>query len=134
MLTSYALLPRDLVALRKQPFALIVLDEAQQVKNPRTQARRALLSLRTPRYVCLTGTPLENHLGELWSQIDLAVPGLLGDEGAFRRYYRVPIEKQHDEECQAAAQSCGWRRSSCAGPSRRWRRNCRRRPRSPAAW
>ena len=100
VLTSYALLPRDVVALRKQPFALTVLDEAQQVKNPRTQARRALLSLRTSRYVCLTGTPLENHLGELWSQVDLAVPGLLGDESAFRRFYRVPIEKQHDEECQ----------------------------------
>lgn len=100
VLTSYALLPRDVVTLRKQPFALIVLDEAQQVKNPRTQARRALLTLRTPRYVCLTGTPLENHLGELWSQIDLAVPGLLGDENAFRRYYRQPIEKQRDEECQ----------------------------------
>ncbi|MEO8779369.1 MAG: SNF2-related protein, partial [Rhodanobacter sp.] len=100
VLTSYALLPRDVVALRQQPFALIVLDEAQQVKNPRTQARRALQSLHTSRYVCLTGTPLENHLGELWSQIDLAVPGLLGDEGAFRRHYRVPIEKQQDEECQ----------------------------------
>ncbi|MEO7050502.1 MAG: DEAD/DEAH box helicase [Rhodanobacter sp.] len=100
VLTSYALLPRDVVALRQQPFALIVLDEAQQVKNPRTQARRALQSLHTARYVCLTGTPLENHLGELWSQIDLAVPGLLGDEGAFRRHYRVPIEKQQDEECQ----------------------------------
>jgi SNF2 family DNA or RNA helicase len=89
------------VTLRKQPFALIVLDEAQQVKNPRTQARRAVLSLRAPRCVCLTGTPLENHLGELWSQVDLAVPGLLGDEGAFRRHYRVPIEKQRDDECQA---------------------------------
>ena len=100
VLTSYALLPRDVVALRKQPFALIVLDEAQQVKNPRTQARRAVLSLRAPRCICLTGTPLENHLGELWSQVDLAVPGLLGDEGAFRRHYRVPIEKQHDTECQ----------------------------------
>ncbi|PWK81205.1 DEAD/DEAH box helicase [Fulvimonas soli] len=101
VLTSYALLPRDVASLRKQPFALIVLDEAQQVKNPRTQARRAVLTLRAPRCICLTGTPLENHLGELWSQIDLAVPGLLGDESAFRRYYRVPIEKQHDEECQA---------------------------------
>ncbi|GAB3779742.1 DEAD/DEAH box helicase [Dyella agri] len=100
VLTSYALLPRDVVPLRKQSFALTVLDEAQQVKNPRTQARRALLSLRTRRHVCLTGTPLENHLGELWSQVDLSVPGLLGDENAFRRYYRVPIEKQRDEECQ----------------------------------
>ncbi|TAL75317.1 MAG: DEAD/DEAH box helicase [Rhodanobacter sp.] len=100
VLTSYALLPRDVVPLRRQAFALIALDEAQQVKNPRTQARRALLTLRTRRFVCLTGTPLENHLGELWSQIDLAVPGLLGDEHAFRRFYRIPIERAHDEECQ----------------------------------
>jgi len=100
VLTSYALLPRDVAALKKQPFALVVLDEAQQVKNPRTQARRALLTLQAPRCLCLTGTPLENHLGELWSQIDLAVPGLLGDEGAFRRHYRGPIEKLHDLEVQ----------------------------------
>src|SRR3546814_1179366 len=51
VLTSYALLPRDVVALRKQPFALIVLEEAPQVKTPRKQARRALPSLRPPRYV-----------------------------------------------------------------------------------
>jgi len=86
ILTSYALLPRDLSVLREQPFALVVLDEAQQVKNPRTQARRALLSISAKRRVCMTGTPLENHLGELWSQVDLAVSGLLGDEGSFRRH------------------------------------------------
>ncbi len=101
ILTSYALLPRDLSVLREQPFALVVLDEAQQVKNPRTQARRALLSIAAERRVCMTGTPLENHLGELWSQIDLAVPGLLGDEGSFRRHYRIPIERHADTECQA---------------------------------
>jgi superfamily II DNA or RNA helicase len=101
ILTSYALLPRDLSVLREQPFALVVLDEAQQVKNPRTQARRALLSIAATRRVCMTGTPLENHLGELWSQMDLAVPGLLGDEGSFRKHYRIPIERQSDEECQA---------------------------------
>ena len=101
VLTSYSLLPRDLDVLRAQPFALVALDEAQQVKNPRTQARRALLALNAPRRVCLTGTPLENHLGELWSQLDLAVPGLLGDEPAFRRHYRIPIEKQNDAEAQA---------------------------------
>ncbi|UPG86107.1 DEAD/DEAH box helicase [Luteibacter aegosomatis] len=100
ILTTYALLPRDVETLKKQAFSLVVLDEAQQVKNPRTQARRALLALNVPRCLCLTGTPLENHLGELWSQIDLAVPGLLGDEGAFRRHYRVPIEKHQDAACQ----------------------------------
>src|SRR5699024_10750488 len=84
ILTSYALLPRDQSALRKHHYALVVLDEAQQVKNPRTHARRAVLALKAPRRLCMTGTPLENHLGELWLQMDLAVPGLLGDESAFR--------------------------------------------------
>ncbi|GAB3033009.1 hypothetical protein GCM10027285_14770 [Oleiagrimonas citrea] len=100
ILTSYALLPRDLDTLKQQRFEVVVLDEAQQVKNPRTQARRALLKLNAGRLLCLTGTPLENHLGELWSQVDLAVPGLLGDERAFRRHYRGPIEKQNDAACQ----------------------------------
>ncbi|MEN6538138.1 MAG: DEAD/DEAH box helicase, partial [Mizugakiibacter sp.] len=101
VLTSYALLPRDLAAIKGQRFALVALDEAQQVKNPRTQARRAVLALKAARRVCLTGTPLENHLGELWSQLDLVVPALLGDEGAFRRHYRQPIERYGDAECQA---------------------------------
>ncbi|HET7662658.1 MAG TPA: DEAD/DEAH box helicase, partial [Rhodanobacteraceae bacterium] len=101
ILTSYALLPRDVAVLKKHHFALIVLDEAQQVKNPRTHARRSVLALKAPRRLCMTGTPLENHLGELWSQLDLAVPGLLGDEASFRRHYRVPIEKHHDEARQA---------------------------------
>ncbi len=101
ILTSYALLPRDLKAYKRHRFALLVLDEAQQVKNPRTQARRAACVLRAARRVCLTGTPLENHLGELWSQLDLAVPGLLGDERHFRSQYRIPIEKHADAERQA---------------------------------
>jgi superfamily II DNA or RNA helicase len=100
ILTSYALVPRDLAALKQYRYALVVLDEAQQVKNPRTHARRAVLKLKTPRRLCMTGTPLENHLGELWSQLDLAVPGLLGEESAFRQHYRIPIEKYHDEERQ----------------------------------
>ncbi len=101
VLTSYALLPRDLKVYKRHKYALLVLDEAQQVKNPRTQARRAACALRAERRVCLTGTPLENHLGELWSQLDLAVPGLLGDERSFRTQYRIPIEKQADTDRQA---------------------------------
>jgi superfamily II DNA or RNA helicase len=101
VLTTYALLPRDVSALHRQPFALAVLDEAQQVKNPRTRARRALKELGIPRVLALTGTPLENHLGELWAQIDLTVPGLLGDEHSFRKFYRQPIEKQGEAEAQA---------------------------------
>ena len=101
VLTTYALLPRDVAALHRQPFALAVLDEAQQVKNPRTRARRALKELGIPRVLALTGTPLENHLGELWAQLDLTVPGLLGDEHSFRKFYRQPIEKQGEAEAQA---------------------------------
>ncbi len=100
VLTSYALLSRDLEALKLHRFSLIAADEAQQVKNPRTQARKALRALQAPRRICLSGTPLENHLGELWSQMDLAVPGLLGDESCFRRHYRTPIEKHHDADVQ----------------------------------
>ncbi|EQD66201.1 helicase/SNF2 domain-containing protein, partial [mine drainage metagenome] len=101
VLTSYALLPRDVAVLRREAFTLAVLDEAQQVKNPRTRARRALQELAPPRVLALTGTPLENHLGELWAQLDLTVPGLLGDEHGFRKHYRQPIEKQGDAEAQA---------------------------------
>ncbi len=100
VLTSYALLPRDLKAYKRHKFALLVLDEAQQVKNPRTQARRAACAVRAERRVCMTGTPLENHLGELWSQLDLAVPGLLGSERSFQAQYRIPIEKHADVERQ----------------------------------
>ncbi|EQD69104.1 helicase/SNF2 domain-containing protein [mine drainage metagenome] len=101
VLTSYALLPRDVAVLRREAFTLAVLDEAQQVKNPRTRARRALQELAPPRVLALTGTPLENHLGELWAQLDLTVPGLLGDEHGFRKHYRQPIEKQGNAEAQA---------------------------------
>lgn len=101
VLTSYALLPRDLKTYKRHKFTLLVLDEAQQVKNPRTQARRAACALRAERRVCMTGTPLENHLGELWSQLDLAVPGLLGNERSFRAQYRIPIEKHADADRQA---------------------------------
>lgn len=101
VLTSYALLSRDAAALKRQPWSLLVLDEAQQVKNPRTLARRTAKALKAARCVCMSGTPLENHLGELWSQMDLAVPGLLGDERGFRRHYRIPIEKHGDEAAQA---------------------------------
>lgn len=101
VLTSYALLPRDQDKLAQHTYTLLVLDEAQQVKNPRTHARRAAVALGAPRCLCLTGTPLENHLGELWSQMDLAVPGLLGSEDVFRQQYRAPIEKYADADCQA---------------------------------
>ncbi|MEE4637134.1 MAG: DEAD/DEAH box helicase [Wenzhouxiangella sp.] len=93
VLTTYPLLARDIDWLERERWHLVILDEAQSVKNPRTRAARAVRRLETRHRLCLTGTPMENHLGELWSQFDFLMPGLLGTERAFRSQFRQPIEK-----------------------------------------
>ncbi|WP_261663736.1 DEAD/DEAH box helicase [Deinococcus sp. Marseille-Q6407] len=102
VLTSYALLPRDIEALREQPFHLVILDEAQNIKNPRSAAARAARALQARYRLALTGTPLENHLGELWSLFHFLMPGLLGSERQFGELYRTPIEKAGDLARQRA--------------------------------
>ncbi|MEF2278589.1 DEAD/DEAH box helicase [Deinococcus sp. YIM 134068] len=102
ILTTYPLLPRDVDALREHEFHLLVLDEAQNIKNPRSAAAKAAGALNARHRLALTGTPLENHLGELWSQFNFLTPGLLHDEKTFRELYRNPIEKQGDRARQAA--------------------------------
>ncbi|MDZ7826180.1 MAG: DEAD/DEAH box helicase [Gammaproteobacteria bacterium] len=106
VLTTYPLLARDKDALLAQPYHLAILDEAQFIKNPRAQASRVARRIEARHRLCLTGTPLENHLGELWSLFDFAAPGLLGSDKQFRRLFRTPIEK-HDNE---AAMDCLTRR------------------------
>jgi len=96
LLTTYALLPRDIEALRHQPFHVLILDEAQNIKNPSSKAGHAIRELNARQRLCLTGTPLENHLGELWSLFDFLMPGWLGDAKSFARSYRAPIEKHGD--------------------------------------
>jgi SNF2 family DNA or RNA helicase len=95
-ITSYALLATDVAALESTVFALLVLDEAQWIKNPQTQAARAARRLRASHRVAVTGTPLENHLGELWAHLDVVMPGYLGDRRSFHRAFRVPIERHGD--------------------------------------
>jgi superfamily II DNA or RNA helicase len=97
VLTTYPLLARDKEVLLKQPFHLVILDEAQLIKNAQTQAARIVGQLNARHRLCMTGTPLENHLGELWSLFHFLMPGFLGDEKTFRRTYRTPIEKHGDE-------------------------------------
>lgn len=94
VLTTYPLLPRDRDALLAQPWHYLILDEAQQIKNPRAQAAQVARALQARHRLCLTGTPMENHLGELWAQFDFLMPGFLGDQKAFNRRYRTPIEKE----------------------------------------
>ncbi len=90
--TTYPLLWRDIDVLHKQPWHLLILDEAQMVKNAGSRAAGALRRLKARHRLCVTGTPLENHLGELWSHFDFLMPGFLGDSRSFTRQWRKPIE------------------------------------------
>nr|WP_315241838.1 DEAD/DEAH box helicase [uncultured Albidiferax sp.] len=101
VLTTYPLLWRDMDALAAQHFHLVILDEAQMVKNAGSRSARALRRLQTRHSLCLTGTPLENHLGELWAQFDWLMPGFLGDARQFATRWRKPIE-ENGETLRAA--------------------------------
>ncbi len=92
VLSTYPLLWRDAAALTAQPWHLLILDEAQTVKNASSRAATAVRKLNARHRLCLTGTPLENHLGELWAQFDFLMPGFLGDARSFARLWRKPIE------------------------------------------
>ncbi|HJX18447.1 MAG TPA: DEAD/DEAH box helicase [Acidiferrobacterales bacterium] len=100
--TTYPLLPRDAEALLAQEYHTVILDEAQTIKNPKAKSTEIARALTTRHRLCLTGTPMENHLGELWSLFHFLMPGLLGDERQFRRLFRTPIEKHADPERRTA--------------------------------
>ena len=93
-LTTYPLLWRDQEALAAHDYHLLILDEAQTIKNAASQAAQAVRQFRAAHRLCLTGTPLENHLGELWALFDFLMPGFLGDAKHFSSTWRTPIEKQ----------------------------------------
>ena len=92
VLSTYPLLWRDITPLARQPWHLLILDEAQTVKNAASHAARSVRRLNARHRLCLTGTPLENNLGELWAQFDFLMPGFLGDARSFQRLWRKPIE------------------------------------------
>ena len=102
VVSTYPVVVRDEERFALLRFSTVVLDEAQTIKNARSQARRAISRITSEHRVCLTGTPVENHLGELWSIFDWLAPGLLGDQLAFRRFWRQPIEDRGDVERLAA--------------------------------
>jgi superfamily II DNA or RNA helicase len=97
IIVSYALLVNEMVRLEDIDYSMLVLDEAQWIKNPVTQTARAVRRLRASHRLALTGTPLENHLGELWAHLDAVLPGILGDYRSFSRSFRVPIERHEDD-------------------------------------
>ena len=104
VLTTYSLVARDLTALTALRWGRIVLDEAQQVKNPGTAVTKAAAQLEASRRVALTGTPVENRLSELWSIMNVINPGLLGSLSSFTQRFSGPIERDQDPEATALLQ------------------------------
>jgi superfamily II DNA or RNA helicase len=96
VVTTYAILVRDIEAMKARHWSLVVLDEAQAIKNAESKATRAACSLEADHRLCLSGTPVENNLGELWSQFAFLMPGLLGDRKSFQKRFRTPIERRGD--------------------------------------
>jgi superfamily II DNA or RNA helicase len=88
--------------LLEREFCFVILDEAQAIKNPQAKISQVARALRAEHRLCLTGTPMENHLGELWSLFDFVQPGLLGERQQFERHYRTPIENGGDTKRAAA--------------------------------
>ncbi|MCK6547569.1 DEAD/DEAH box helicase [Myxococcota bacterium] len=102
LVVSYGLLARDAELFAKVPFASVVFDEAQAIKNYATRRARAARGLDAAWRLALTGTPIENHLGELWSIFRAISPGLLGSWDWFRTHFAVPIERDRDVERRRA--------------------------------
>lgn len=102
IITSYPLLVRDLSYFEQLALYYVILDEAQTIKNPRSRSSQAVRALNAQHRLCLSGTPIENNLDELWAQFDFLMPGLLGNELQFRQFFRIPIEQQQDEMRKAA--------------------------------
>jgi ERCC4-related helicase len=100
VITSYPLLVRDFKILAAQDWHNIVLDEAQSIKNPKAIVAQNACKLKAAHRFCLSGTPMENHLGELWSLMRFLMPGFLGDEKTFNLHLRRPIERDRSREAQ----------------------------------
>jgi superfamily II DNA or RNA helicase len=101
VITTYTVLTRDIEEMKQLPWHIVVLDEAQAIKSPDARATRAVCQLATTHRLCLSGTPIENNLDELWSQFAFLMPGLLGDRRGFAKRFRTPIEKNNDPVSRA---------------------------------
>lgn len=98
VITSYVLAQRDASTLRNVEWEGVIIDEAQNIKNPQAKQSKAVRSLEANFRIALTGTPLENRLSELWSILDFLNPGYLGSRQFFQRRFATPIEKYSDRD------------------------------------
>jgi superfamily II DNA or RNA helicase len=97
VVTTYTVLTRDILEMKEFDWHIVVLDEAQAIKTPDAKATKAVCQLDARQRICLSGTPIENNLEELWSQFAFLMPGLLGDRRGFAKRFRTPIEKNADQ-------------------------------------
>ena len=104
IITSYGTMNRDRELLASVPWRAVILDEAQNIKNPSSQQASAARSIQADCRIALTGTPVENHVGDLWSIMQFLNPGLLGTQAEFKRNYFQPIQSGRDEASTARLQ------------------------------
>ena len=100
VLTTYPLLVRDQALLLEHAYYYLILDEAQFIKNAQAKATQVVNLIEAQHRLCLTGTPMENHLGELWTLFHFLSPGLLGNQKQFNRFFRAPIEQHNNQNQQ----------------------------------
>ena len=104
LITTYGLLQSESKLFASQNFTTIVLDEAQAIKNSSAKRSQAAMQLQGDYKIITTGTPIENHLNELWNLFRFINPGLLGSARSFRNRFAIPIEKDRDQETQEQLQ------------------------------
>ncbi|MFW6248307.1 MAG: DEAD/DEAH box helicase [Bacteroidota bacterium] len=100
ILTSYGIIRNDLDVISRYPFNFLILDESQTIKNHESKTYQAVMKLKASHKVVLTGTPIENSLSDLWSQMNFLNPGILGDFNFFKNEFITPIESRNDREQQ----------------------------------
>ncbi|MDM8522224.1 DEAD/DEAH box helicase [Desulfococcaceae bacterium HSG8] len=98
ILTTYAMIRNDIEKLKDQEFYYVILDESQLIKNPHSQTSRAVMLLKTRHRLALSGTPIENNLGELYSLFRFLNPSMFGSADDFNRNYAIPIQKEDDKD------------------------------------
>ncbi len=105
VITSYALVHRDAIELQGIPWQVVILDEAQNIKNAESKQSQTARQIPAQFRIALTGTPVENRLSELWSILDFLNPGYLGPRNFFQRRFAIPIEKYGDRASLNALRS-----------------------------
>lgn len=101
ILTTYGIARQDINLLKTFPFHYVILDESQMIKNPESKTAKAVKKLVSRHRLSLTGTPIENSVMDIWSQMSFLNPGLLGSESFFKKFYVQPIEKDKDPKRSA---------------------------------